>query len=139
MEEQQWDVYLTSEVDQWLNDLEKANPLSYVLVNQAFWILACNGPAEGRPLVDRIKGSALHNLKELRPGSAGRSEVRILFMFDPGALRSSSWPVTRRGTGALGTTRLFLSRRACMRSMSPPVRRRWGSERTYQLVGERTS
>lgn len=83
VEERQWDVYLTSEVDQWLNDLEKANPLSYVLVNQAFWILACNGPAEGRPLVDRIKGSALHNLKELRPGSAGRSEVRILFMFDP--------------------------------------------------------
>ncbi|NNJ06750.1 hypothetical protein HHX38_21835 [Streptomyces sp. PKU-MA01144] len=34
-------------------------------------------------LVDRIKGSVLHNLKELRPGSAGRSEVRILFVFDP--------------------------------------------------------
>jgi hypothetical protein len=33
--------------------------------------------------VDRIKASALHNLKELRPGSAGRSEIRILFMFDP--------------------------------------------------------
>ncbi|MBA2949158.1 type II toxin-antitoxin system RelE/ParE family toxin [Streptomyces himalayensis] len=81
--EEQWDVYLTSDVDQWLNDLEKADPASYVLVNQAIWILACHGPAEGRPLVDRIKGSALHNLKELRPGSAGRSEVRILFMFDP--------------------------------------------------------
>lgn len=78
-----WDVYLTSEVDQWLNDLEKADPTSYVQVNQAIWILACNGPAEGRPLVDRVKGSVLHNLKELRPGSAGRSEVRILFMFDP--------------------------------------------------------
>ncbi|MFE9643917.1 type II toxin-antitoxin system RelE/ParE family toxin [Streptomyces sp. NPDC006365] len=25
----------------------------------------------------------MHNLKELRPGSAGRSEVRVLFMFDP--------------------------------------------------------
>lgn len=70
-------------MDQWLNDLEKADPDSYVLVNQAIWILACHGPAEGRPLVDRIKGSALHNLKELRPGSAGRSEVRILFVFDP--------------------------------------------------------
>ncbi|UUN28888.1 type II toxin-antitoxin system RelE/ParE family toxin [Streptomyces sp. FIT100] len=80
---EQWDVYLTSEVDQWLNDLEKADPISYVLVNQAIWILVCNGPAEGRPLVDRIKGSVLHNLKELRPGSTGRSEIRILFMFDP--------------------------------------------------------
>ncbi|MFD4582668.1 type II toxin-antitoxin system RelE/ParE family toxin [Streptomyces sp. NPDC058434] len=33
--------------------------------------------------MDRIRGSVLHNLKELRPGSAGRTEVRILFMFDP--------------------------------------------------------
>ncbi|MFF6999151.1 type II toxin-antitoxin system RelE/ParE family toxin [Streptomyces sp. NPDC008313] len=81
--EEQWDVYLTNEVDQWLHELEKADPTSYGLVNQAIWILACRGPAEGRPLVDRIKGSALHNLKELRPGSAGRSEVRVLFMFDP--------------------------------------------------------
>ncbi|WP_329134094.1 type II toxin-antitoxin system RelE/ParE family toxin [Streptomyces sp. NBC_00670] len=70
-------------MDQWLHELEKTDPGSYVLVNQAIWVLACHGPAEGRPLVDRIKGSALHNLKELRPGSAGRSEVRVLFMFDP--------------------------------------------------------
>jgi hypothetical protein len=33
--------------------------------------------------VDRIEGSKLHNLKELRPGSSGASEVRILFIFDP--------------------------------------------------------
>jgi hypothetical protein len=33
--------------------------------------------------VDRIKGSELHNLKELRPGSCGASEIRILFVFDP--------------------------------------------------------
>jgi hypothetical protein len=33
--------------------------------------------------VDRIQASSLHNLKELRPGSSGRSEIRILFMFDP--------------------------------------------------------
>ena len=25
----------------------------------------------------------MHNLKELRPGSSGHSEVRILFIFDP--------------------------------------------------------
>ncbi|MDX3518978.1 type II toxin-antitoxin system RelE/ParE family toxin [Streptomyces scabiei] len=70
-------------MDKWLHDLEKSDADSYVLVNQAIWILACHGPAEGRPLVDRIKGSALHNLKELRPGSTGRSEVRVLFVFDP--------------------------------------------------------
>jgi hypothetical protein len=45
--------------------------------------LAIEGPALGRPLVDTIKGSVLPNLKELRPGSAGASEVRLLFVFDP--------------------------------------------------------
>lgn len=29
------------------------------------------------------KGSNLHNLKELRPGSSGTSEVRVIFVFDP--------------------------------------------------------
>jgi hypothetical protein len=79
----QWDVYLTAQVDQWLCDLSESDPESYRLVNQAVWVLSLNGPADGRPLVDRIKGSSLHNMKELRPGSAGRSEIRILFMFDP--------------------------------------------------------
>jgi len=32
---------------------------------------------------DRLKGSRIHHLKELRPGSGGRSEVRITFPFDP--------------------------------------------------------
>ncbi|WP_431927395.1 type II toxin-antitoxin system RelE/ParE family toxin [Nonomuraea jabiensis] len=30
-----------------------------------------------------MDGSQIHNLKELCPGSAGRSEIRILFVFDP--------------------------------------------------------
>nr|WP_321572634.1 type II toxin-antitoxin system RelE/ParE family toxin [Parafrankia colletiae] len=34
-------------------------------------------------MVDRLAGSEIHNLKELRPGSAGSSEIRILFVFDP--------------------------------------------------------
>jgi hypothetical protein len=44
-----------------------------------------DGPAAGRTraVVDRVKGSAPHNMKELRPGSTGRTEVRILFVFDP--------------------------------------------------------
>ena len=41
------------------------------------------GPTLGRPLVDRIQGSRIHHLKELRPGSGGRSEIRVLFAFDP--------------------------------------------------------
>jgi len=50
---------------------------------QAIAALREEGPALGRPLVDRIQGSAIHHLKELRPGSQGRSEIRVLFAFDP--------------------------------------------------------
>ena len=48
-----------------------------------------NYPDGGRPwriaekLGDRIQGSRIHHLKELRPGSAARSEIRVLFAFDP--------------------------------------------------------
>jgi hypothetical protein len=31
----------------------------------------------------RLKGSTIHHLKELRPASRGRSEIRIIFAFDP--------------------------------------------------------
>ena len=42
------------------------------------------GPGLGRPLVDTVRGSVIKNLKELRPGSSGRSEIRILFVFHAG-------------------------------------------------------
>jgi hypothetical protein len=32
---------------------------------------------------DTITGSKIKNLKELRPGSSGKSEIRILFVLDP--------------------------------------------------------
>lgn len=54
-----------------------------MLVNQAILVLERNGPAEGRPLVGSVTGSRLANMKELRPPSAGRSEIRILLVFDP--------------------------------------------------------
>lgn len=78
-----WELYLTDEVDGWLDDLAETDRDSYVQVVAGIEVLAEVGPDLGRPLVDRIKGSALHNLKELRPGSAGTSEIRVLFMFDP--------------------------------------------------------
>jgi hypothetical protein len=52
-------------------------------VAQAVAALREDGPSLGRPLVDRLKGSRIHHLKELRPGSKGRSEIRIIFAFDP--------------------------------------------------------
>src|ERR1039457_7009983 len=44
---------------------------------------SCSPSAVPRSADPRITGSSLHNLKELRPGSAGKTEIRILFIFDP--------------------------------------------------------
>ena len=48
----------------------------------AIRILRDQGPTLGRPLVDTVKASRHNNMKELRPGSTGRTEARILFAFD---------------------------------------------------------
>ncbi|MEW2070387.1 type II toxin-antitoxin system RelE/ParE family toxin [Streptomyces sp. NPDC007346] len=67
----------------WLHGLRRHDRETLVQVAAAINVLQVEGPALGRPLVDRITGSTLSNLKELRPGSSGSSEVRILFVFDP--------------------------------------------------------
>lgn len=63
--------------------LKAINEDTYDQIIAALQILAEVGPGLGRPLVDTIVGSRHNNMKELRPGSSGRSEVRILFAFDP--------------------------------------------------------
>lgn len=52
-------------------------------VAAAIDLLEKHGPSLGRPIVDHVKASRHHNMKELRPGSSGRSEIRNLFVFDP--------------------------------------------------------
>ncbi len=55
-------------------------------------------------LKDQITGSSIHHLKELRPGSAARSEIRVLFAFDPtrsallllGGDKSGNWKQAAR-------------------------------------------
>lgn len=78
-----WDIYLTNEVATWLSNLQAADPKTADLVDDAIYALSRSGPTLGRPLVDTITGSKIKNLKELRPGSSGVSEIRILFVFDP--------------------------------------------------------
>jgi hypothetical protein len=78
-----WEILLTDEVEQFLDTLYESDRDTHKLVNQAILVLERNGPAEGRPLVDTIAGSSIPNMKELRPGSVGKSEIRILFAFDP--------------------------------------------------------
>ena len=66
----EWDVYLTDEVDEWLGQLSQIDFTTYEQVVVAIEMLAQAGPSLRRPLVGRIQGSSLHNLKELRPGSS---------------------------------------------------------------------
>lgn len=67
-------------VEEWLLGLDQD---SLEQVAAAIRILEERGPHLGRPLVDTVTASRHRNMKELRPGSSGRSELRILFAFDP--------------------------------------------------------
>jgi hypothetical protein len=78
-----WEIYVVNEVRDWLDGLHTADPTTFDLIDDAIYTLSRSGPALKRPLVGAIAGSMIKNLKELRPGSTGRSEVRILFVFDP--------------------------------------------------------
>lgn len=75
-----WEVVFDDEVANWIDTLDDD---SYEQFYAAVELLEELGPQAGRPLVDTVKGSAHKNMKELRPGSKGRSEIRALFAFDP--------------------------------------------------------
>ena len=70
-------------MNRWYGRLVNDDPDSAELVTAAIDLLESEGPTLGRPLVDRISRSSVHGMKELRPGSRGQSEFRILFVFDP--------------------------------------------------------
>jgi hypothetical protein len=76
----QWEVITHPAVDEWLAALDRD---SFAQITAAVRELRDAGPALGRPLADTVKESRHRNMKELRPGSRGRSEIRILFAFDP--------------------------------------------------------
>src|SRR5699024_12829521 len=67
-------------VEPWLDSLDDN---SWKQVTAAIEVLEEIGPQPGRALVDTVTASRHKNMKELRPGSAGRTELRILFAFDP--------------------------------------------------------
>ena len=77
---EEWEIRVTNELLTWIGTLDERTRAQVV---DAIDRLAEAGPTLGRPLVDSIAHSSVRNLKELQPGSAGRSEVRILFAFEP--------------------------------------------------------
>ncbi|WP_436761903.1 type II toxin-antitoxin system RelE/ParE family toxin [Streptosporangium sp. V21-05] len=78
-----WEIVLLEPVESWFLKLCESDPGSAALVEKAIDRLAEVGPALRRPLVDTLEDDDLNNLKELRPGSRRRSEIRIIFIFDP--------------------------------------------------------
>jgi hypothetical protein len=114
-------LVMTGQVRDWLHALRSGEPVTGRLVAEAIDRLMDEGPSPRGPLADRIAGSWLHNLKELRPGSSGASEVRTLFMFDPvrSAVllvpgdKSGRWKDP--GAGRNGTPRPSRRRKRCHR------------------------
>ena len=78
-----WSIKTTGDVREWLRALRQSDPEVYRSVNVAIDMLAEIGPGLGRPLVDTLQGSAIGNLKELRPRSGRDVAIRVLFVFDP--------------------------------------------------------
>jgi hypothetical protein len=97
----QWSVIFHPAVAAWLETLDSS---TYQQVIAALRELRGQGPALGRPLADTVRGSRHRNMKELRPGSSARSEIRILFVFDPRRQAILLVAGTRPAGGSDGTS-----------------------------------
>jgi hypothetical protein len=78
--EDEWEIYQTHEVADWIVRLRRDDPRAAEKVEAAVDVLSEYGPTLGRPLVDTLTGSKIANLKELRPR---QTTIRVLFVFDP--------------------------------------------------------
>jgi hypothetical protein len=74
-----WAVEFHPGCETWADRLPQADKEALLAAKR---VLESEGPALGRPLVDTVEGSRHSNMKELRPGSTGRTEIRVLFAFD---------------------------------------------------------
>jgi hypothetical protein len=72
-------VEFHEDCESWVDGLSQGDKEALLA---AIYVLRDEGPMLGRPLVDTLKASRHPNLKELRPGSTGRTEIRVLFAFD---------------------------------------------------------
>jgi hypothetical protein len=77
--ELQWEAEESAEFDEWFDKLGEDDQIQVIA---AVEYLEQTGPAARMPLSYPIKQDNSCAMKELRPGSSGRSEVRILYAFD---------------------------------------------------------
>jgi hypothetical protein len=71
-----WRIVTTPAFNRWLEGLDAERSAQ---VRGGLNRVSAGGPSLGRPRVDSINGSRLHNLKELRL----RNGIRVLFAFNP--------------------------------------------------------
>jgi hypothetical protein len=74
-----WEVNATNEFAEWYAELTQPEQDELIAIVE---LLAEHGPGLDRPYADRIKGSTIHNMKELRPRGTAK-HLRVLFVFDP--------------------------------------------------------
>lgn len=75
----EWEVIISEEYEKWFNDLPQKDKMA---IATDLKVLKQIGPLLGRPHADKIKGSSISNLKELRTKFSGHI-YRSLFAFDP--------------------------------------------------------
>lgn len=74
-----WEVEFHPDCEAWADRLPQPDKEALLAAKR---VLESEGPTLGRPLVDTVVASRHSNMKELRPGSTGRTEIRVLFAFD---------------------------------------------------------
>jgi hypothetical protein len=63
-----WQIELHPDVEGWFLSLCVADPGSAERVSEAIDLLEQLGPSLGRPMVDRLRGSAFHNYEGTQAG-----------------------------------------------------------------------
>lgn len=109
----EWEILMTGQVEEFLDQLYVLDRDSHRLVNQAILVLERNGPAEGRPLVDSITASRLSNLKELRPSQRDAPRSGFCSSSILGVRRCCWSPVTSPASGHAGTGKPYRRRSSC--------------------------
>ena len=75
-----WETEETKEFDTWFDSLNQDDQIQVIAAVQ---YLTEHGPAARMPVSAPIRQPNSCGMKELRPGSSARSELRILYAFDP--------------------------------------------------------
>ena len=75
-----WETKETKEFDDWFDSLTEDDQIQVIAATR---YLSEHGPAARMPVSAPIRQPNSCGMKELRPGSSGRSEIRILYAFDP--------------------------------------------------------